>query len=193
MQMRRLLTRRSFEPTKRCCSQSACTGTLSRRQNRRTTGGWVSRKGKRSSAGNAHRKRPGSISCRSPAGASIQAHTLIRHYLEHATASKGLRVCLTFDFEDVQGQKDDLPNANDTTGLQCGLSTCTTGSARTCLRLPTSWPSLYLSQKFGRTCRHDEAQDSLGQKVDHRIYRSFAGLCILQRSPDLGIARSTFG
>lgn len=88
-------------------------------------GGLVSRV-KQSSADDAHRKGSRGIPCRRPACASIQAHAFIRHYLEHATASKRLGVGLTLDFEDIQGQKDNLPDPNDATGFQSELHPRTT-------------------------------------------------------------------
>ena len=57
------------------------------------------------------------ISGSSPAGTPVQAHSFIGDDLEEATATEGLRICLTLDLQDVQRKQDDLTNT-DQTGSQ---------------------------------------------------------------------------
>lgn len=66
-----------------------------------------------------YRKGAGGISGGCPAPAPVQAEALIGDNLEYTASSEGLGVCLALDFENVEGQQDDLANADQTTS--CGV------------------------------------------------------------------------
>ena len=59
-------------------------------------------------------ERTGSVSGGRPAGTPVQTHTLIRDDLKQTTTTEGLRVCLTLNLQDVQGEQDDLSNTDQT-------------------------------------------------------------------------------
>ncbi|KAI6769715.1 hypothetical protein HG530_004344 [Fusarium avenaceum] len=59
-------------------------------------------------------KRTRSVTGSSPAPTTVQTETLIGNDLEDTTATEGLGVCLTLDLEDIEGQKNDLTNTDQT-------------------------------------------------------------------------------
>lgn len=64
------------------------------------------------------RERTGRIARRCPSPASVQAEALVCDNLHHATAAEGLRICLALDLEHVEGQEDDLSNADQGAGAR---------------------------------------------------------------------------
>lgn len=66
-----------------------------------------------------YRKGTGGISCGCPAPAAVQAEALIGDNFKYASSSEGLRVCLALDLENVEGQQDDLADADQATS--CGV------------------------------------------------------------------------
>ena len=60
----------------------------------------------------AYCKRPRRVSCCSPAPSSVEPKSFIRHDPEHSSSSKGVRVRLSLDLENVERQEDDLADAN---------------------------------------------------------------------------------
>jgi hypothetical protein len=68
------------------------------------------------SAFKTYSKRARSITGSSPAPTTVQTETLIGNDLEDTTATEGLGVCLTLDLEDIEGQKNDLANTDQTMG-----------------------------------------------------------------------------
>lgn len=63
---------------------------------------------------NTYREGTGGISGGRPTSAPVQTHALIGNDLEQTTATEGLGVSLTLNLEDVQREKDDLSNTNQT-------------------------------------------------------------------------------
>lgn len=62
-------------------------------------------------------ERSGSVTGGSPTSTTVETHTLIGDDLEQTTATESLGVSLTLDLEDVQGQKDDLSDTDQTISI----------------------------------------------------------------------------
>lgn len=62
-------------------------------------------------------ERSGSVTGGSPASTTVETHTLIGDDLEQTTATESLGVSLTLDLEDVQGQKDNLSDTDQTISI----------------------------------------------------------------------------
>ena len=59
-------------------------------------------------------KRSRGVAGCSPASTTVQSHTLILNDLEEAAAAEGLGVSLTLDLENVEGQKNNLSDTDQT-------------------------------------------------------------------------------
>ena len=72
----------------------------------------------------AYRKRARRISRRCPAPAAVETEALILDDREHTTATEGLGVRLTLDLQHVQGEEDDLADADKTVvrGQPCSVA-----------------------------------------------------------------------
>lgn len=54
----------------------------------------------------------------SPAGTTVQSHTLIGNDLEESTATESFGVRLSLDLQDIQGKQDDLSDTDQTVACQ---------------------------------------------------------------------------
>jgi hypothetical protein len=66
-----------------------------------------------------YRERPGGVSRRCPAPATVQPEALVLDDLENAPATEGFRVGLALDLEDVEREEDDLADADKTGSNPC--------------------------------------------------------------------------
>jgi hypothetical protein len=66
-----------------------------------------------------YRERPGGVSGRRPAPATVQPEALVLDDLENAPATEGFRVGLALDLEDVEREEDDLADADKTGSHPC--------------------------------------------------------------------------
>lgn len=62
----------------------------------------------------AYRERSRSVTGSSPASATVKSHTLIRDDLEQTTATEGFGVCLALNLQNIEREKDNLSDTNQT-------------------------------------------------------------------------------
>lgn len=63
-----------------------------------------------------HSERTGSVTGGSPAPTSVETEALVGNDSEETATTESLRVCLTLDLENVEGENDDLTNTDQTGG-----------------------------------------------------------------------------
>ena len=71
-------------------------------------------------------ERAGGVAGGGPAGAPVEAHAFVGHDAEDAAAAEGVGVGLAFDLQDVEGEEDDLADADQAVRIWSawvGLST----------------------------------------------------------------------
>lgn len=61
---------------------------------------------------NTYREGTRGVTGSCPAGTSVETHALVGDNFKQATATEGLRVCLTLDLQDIQREQDDLSDTN---------------------------------------------------------------------------------
>ena len=66
--------------------------------------------------GGPYSETPGAVSGGGPAPPAVEAETLVGNDFEEASAAEGFRVGLAFDFEDIEGKKDNFSDADQTGG-----------------------------------------------------------------------------
>jgi hypothetical protein len=72
--------------------------------------------------GGTYGERSRGVTGGSPASTTVKTHALVGNNLEEATATEGLGVSLTLNLENIQREKDDLSNADQTKRIRIFLT-----------------------------------------------------------------------